>query len=51
LTWLEAKHHQLGTQMEKKHPNVGATGLCDCGYRTQMKTQRGNFGDAVIFGR
>jgi len=37
--------------MEEQHLNVGAIGLCDCGYQTQMKTQRGNFGGAAIFGR
>jgi len=36
--------------MEEKHPNVGAISLCERGYQTQMKTQRGNFVNAVILG-
>jgi len=37
--------------MEENHPNVGAISLCECGYQTQTKIQRGNFGDNVIIVR
>jgi len=51
VKWEEAKPRLLGSLMEENHPNVDAINLWSCGYQTQLKILRENFGDAEVIGR